>query len=365
MEILALHWVTPTQGTPIQMTTLTPPITLLPQRRVTSYDVASLAGVSQSAVSRCFKPGASVSKATHAKVLQAARELGYTPNAAARSLITRRSNQIALMISHGAALQFPEVLAEMSRQFGAQGVRILLFALPAEGDAERTLADVWQHQVDGAVVAARLSAGQVAEFDKRGIPCVLFNRNIPECAVNAIVCDQVEAARLMVSRLAAAGHKRFALVDGPRGSAMAQERARGVAGRLTELRLPAPLVVAGEDDYASGARGMREIVSRFAGLPDAIVCGSDAIAFGCLDTARHEMGLDVPGSLSITGFDGVAQATWLSYNLTTLRQPVHAMARAASDMLGALIADRNVAVQRRVFSATVVEGTTARLGPVF
>lgn len=347
------------------MTTQTPPLILLPQRRVTSYDVASLAGVSQSAVSRCFKPGASVSKATHAKVLQAARELGYTPNAAARSLITRRSNQVALLIAHGAALQFPEVLSEMSTQFSRHGVRILLFALPAEGDAERTLADVWQHQVDGAVVAARLSAGQAAEFDKRGIPCVLFNRSIPECAVNAIVCDQVEAARLLVSRLAAAGHKRFALIDGPRNSAMTQERTRAVSARLAELRLPPPLVVAGDNNYESGARGMREIVSRFAGLPDAIMCGSDIIAFGCLDTARHEMGLDVPGSLSITGFDGVPQTAWLSYKLTTLRQPVQAMAQAAADVLGALIVDRAAPVQRRVFSATVIEGATARLGPVF
>ncbi|UUZ49038.1 LacI family transcriptional regulator [Massilia sp. B-10] len=96
-------------------------------RRVTSYDVASLAGVSQSAVSRCFKPGASVSKATYARVMQAATALDYTPNAAARSLITRRSNQIALLVSNVVTLHYPEVIAELSRQFSLQGIRILLF----------------------------------------------------------------------------------------------------------------------------------------------------------------------------------------------------------------------------------------------
>ena len=334
-------------------------------RRVTSYDVATLAGVSQSAVSRCFKPGASVSKATYKRVMQAAQELDYIPNAAARSLITRRSNQVALIISNVAALHFPEILAEMSRHFSRGGMRILLFALPSEGDVGQALAEVWQHQVDGAVVAACLDAAQVAEFEQRGVPFVLFNRTLRERAVNAIVCDQVEAARLIVSRLAAAGHKRFAMIEGPHDSVIAQDRTRGVADRLAELGLAAPLIVAGEYDYASGARGMREIASRINAIPDAIVCGNDVMAIGCLDTARHEMKLSVPGQVSITGFDGITQAAWLSYNLTTLRQPMQAMALAASDMLGALIADNSTCPQRRVFSATVVEGATARLGPAF
>lgn len=334
-------------------------------RRVTSYDVARLAGVSQSAVSRCFKPGASVSKTTQARVMKAAHDLDYIPNAAARSLITRRSNQVALIVSNLATLHFPEVLSELSRQFGRRGMRLLLFALPSEGEVDQTLADVWQHQVDGAIVAARLSAAQAAEFDRRGVPFVLFNRNLSERSVNAIVCDQVEAARLIVSRLAAAGHKRFAMIDGPHDSAIAQERTRGVAARLAELGLAAPLIVAGSYDYASGARGMREVVSRLGRVPDAIVCGNDVMALGCLDTARHELQLDVPGVLSITGFDGVAQAGWLSYKLTTLRQPMQAMAMAASEMLGARILDKSSGPERRVFSATVVEGATARLGPLF
>lgn len=334
-------------------------------RRVTSYDVARLAGVSQSAVSRCFKPGASVSKATHARVMKAARELDYIPNAAARSLITRRSNQVALIISDVATLHFPEVLSELGRAFGQRGMRILLFSLPHEGEVEQTLADVWQHQVDGAIVAARLSPAQLAEFDKRGVPFVLFNGDLDERSVNAVVCDQVAAARLIVTRLAAAGHKRFAMIEGPPDSLVARQRTRGVTERLAELHLAPPLIVTGNDDYASGARGMREVVGRLGCIPDAIVCGNDVMAIGCLDTARHDMRLDVPGKLSITGFDGVTQAAWLSYKLTTLRQPLHTMAMAASDLLGALIAGKDAGGGRRVFAATVVEGATARLGPEF
>jgi DNA-binding LacI/PurR family transcriptional regulator len=332
-------------------------------RRVTSYDVATVAGVSQSAVSRCFKPGASVSKATYARVMKAATELDYTPNAAARSLNTRRSNLVALIVSHLVTLHYPELLAELSRQFSLRGMRILLFSQPRESDIGDILSEVWQHQVDGVVVAARLSDQQVSEFERRQLPFVLFNRNLRDKSVNAIVCDQVGAARTMVARLAAAGHKRFAMIDGPPGSMVAQERTRGVAERLAELGLAPPLTVSGNHDYASGARGLHEIIERLGHLPDAIICGNDVMAIGCLDAARHELKIDVPGQLSVTGFDGIAPASWLSYKLTTLRQPVRQMAQATAEMLVGLIGSGGSGPERRVFSAHVIEGATARLGP--
>ena len=103
------------------------------------------------------------------------------------------------------------------------------------------------------------------------LPFVLFNRNQRDMDVNAIVCDQVGAARTMVAQLAAAGHRCFAMIDGPPDSALAQEHQRGVAGRLAELGLAAPLMVNGNHDYASGARGLREIVERLGRVPDAII----------------------------------------------------------------------------------------------
>jgi len=197
--------------------TSSPSASILPSaaHRVTSYDVALLAGVSQSAVSRCFKPGASVSPATHAKVMQAAITLDYIPNAAARSLITRRSNLVAVIISNLANLYYPQVLSDLSQQIARLGKRLLLFTLEREADIGRVLSDVWQYQVDGAIVAAALSDEQMAEFGKRAVPLVLFNRSPREHAVHAVLCDQAEAARLLVSRLAEAGHRQFAIIDAP------------------------------------------------------------------------------------------------------------------------------------------------------
>ena len=121
---------------------------------VTSYDVAARAGVSQSAVSWCFKPGASVSAATRARVLKAAKELDYVPNAMARGLITRRSNLVAVLISNLTNLYYSEVLSELCQQFEKRGMRVLLFTLPHEADVDKMLAYVWEYKVDGVVAAA-------------------------------------------------------------------------------------------------------------------------------------------------------------------------------------------------------------------
>jgi DNA-binding LacI/PurR family transcriptional regulator len=100
--------------------------------RPTSYDVAQRAGVSQSAVSRCFRPGSSISPKTRARVVAAAADLGYFPNAMASGLITRRTNLVAVLISNLTNLYYPEVLAEITRRLSERGIRVLLFTLQAE-----------------------------------------------------------------------------------------------------------------------------------------------------------------------------------------------------------------------------------------
>ena len=333
-------------------------------RRVTSYDVALLAGVSQSAVSRCFKPGASISKATYARVMEAALALEYIPNAAARSLITRRSNMVAVIITNQANLYYPELLAELSQQITARGKRVLLFTLARGADVDRVLPDVWQFQVDGVIAAALLTEAHIAEFERRRVPLVLFNRTLRDSAVNTVTCDHLEAGRMLASRLAAAGHRRFGIIAGTEDSSVASERRRGACERLAELGLPPPIVVPGRYDYASGAAGLKAIIAQLGSEPDAIICASDVMAIGYLDCARHELGIDVPGQLSVAGFDAVEPSNWLSYNLTTLRQPMPKMATAAADLLCAVIDSHETQAERRVFSAQFIEGATARLTPL-
>jgi DNA-binding LacI/PurR family transcriptional regulator len=331
-------------------------------RSVTSYDVALQAGVSQSAVSRCFKPGASVSSKMRERVMRAARDLGYTPNAIARSLITRRSNLVAVVISNLTNLYYPEVLAELSAQASARGIRVLLFTLSAESEADQVLEQIWQYRVDGVISAARLSPDQVAPFEKRGVPLIFYNRYLRDRPVNAVFCDQSDGARVLVQRLHQAGHRRFGIVAGPPDSVVGQERVRASLERLGELGVSDVPVVPGAYDYESGVNGLHELAKRLRRPPQAVICANDVMAIGCMDAARFDLKLEVPQKLSIVGFDGVGPAAWASYRLTTLRQPVKRMSEAAIAMLVDRLENPALPPERLVLSGVLVEGGSARLG---
>ena len=329
--------------------------------RVTSYDVARQAGVSQSAVSRCFKPGASVSKKMRARVMKTAEDLGYQPNAIARSLITRRSNMVAVVISRQTNLYYPEVLVQLSQRFSERGVRVLLFTLERESDIDVMLDQILQYQVDGVVEAARLSGPQIDLMEKRGVPLVFYNRSLKDRRVNSVCCDQAEGERSLVNGLVAAGHKSFGLISGPEDSAVSVERTQGALERLTELNIKSVTVVPGDYSYESGVAGLLDLKARMGKLPDAIICANDVMAIGCLDAARHQLGVKVPEDLSVVGFDGVGPAQWQSYDLTTVRQPVRRMTEAAVSMILERIEHPELPPERRTFSGILIDGGSARM----
>ncbi len=334
-----------------------------PRRRVTSYDVARHAGVSQSAVSRCFKPGASVSKKMRARVMKSAKELGYQPNAIARSLITRRSNMVAVVISQQTTLYYPEILVELSQRLSERGVRVLLFTLEHESDIDVLLDQVLQYQVDGMIIAARLSGTQIDAIEGRGLPFVFYNRSFRDRQINAVCCDQTEGERWLVNRLVEAGHSSFAIISGPEDSAVSVERTQGALERLRELDVGEVVVVEGDYGYASGASGLHRIRERLGRLPEAVICANDVMAIGCLDAARHDFGIEVPAQLSVVGFDGVGPARWSSYDLTTVRQPVRRMTEAAVSMILERVEDPGLRPEKRFFSGIMIEGGSARLSP--
>jgi len=296
------------------------------------------------------------------RVRRAALKLGYTPNAIARSLITRRSNLIAVLISNLTSLYYPEVLSELSAHATRHGERILLFALPHESDIDDSLDQVLQYQVDGVIAAVRLSPQQLDAFDARRIPVVFFNRYLRDHPVNSVCCDQVEGARVLVSRLHKAGHRRFGVIAGPKDSVVGEERVRATLDRLQELGIKDTPVVRGGYDYESGAAGLHELVKLGKRAPQVAVCANDVMAIGCIDAARFDLGLDVPGKLSVVGFDGVGPSTWLGYRLTTIRQPIQRMAEATLMLLMDRIENPKLPPEKRVLAGQILEGASANLG---
>jgi DNA-binding LacI/PurR family transcriptional regulator len=328
-------------------------------RRPTSYDVAVKAGVSQSAVSRCFRPGSSIAPATRAKVLAAAKALNYRPNAIAAGLITKRSGFVAVIISNLTNLSYPEVLSELGKRFSERGIRVLLFTLDAESEVDGVLDQVWRYQVDGAIVAARLSPAHLKQFGTNGVPVVLYNRTGEQEPVPSICCDSLAGERLLVDRLVEAGHRGFGIIGGPLDNSVSRDRVEGARQRLAELGLDAA-IVNGAFDYASGKSGLIALHEQLGKRLDAVICANDLMAIGAIDAARGTLSLAVPEDVSIVGFDGVGPGQWDSYRLTTIRQPVRRMAEAAVQMLCERIADPTMPPETRSFAGQLLAGQTAR-----
>ena len=305
-----------------------------PRRRATSYDVARLAGVSQSTVSRAFIANAPISAPMRKKVLVAARQLSYRPNAVARSLTTSRSRVVAFFVPNIGNPLYPFVLEAFSRRLRALDHQILL--LPLVESADEALAWLIQYQVEGLVITAAsplaLSKAIARKCLTARIPVVLFNRYFPDVRVASVNCDNARGGAAAAETLRAAGHRRFAFIGGPEATSTHADRRAGFVDRLRELGAPAPLIETTAFSYSGGhAAGLKLLARR--DRPDAIFCVTDLIALGVLDAARHGHGLKVPGDVSIVGFDDVPMAAWAGNDLTTVRLPVEAMVARAVELL--------------------------------
>lgn len=331
-----------------------------PPRRATSYDVARAAGVSQSAVSRCFAAGGSIAAETRERIVQAATRLGYRPNALAQGLISGRTGLVALLISSLTNLYYPEVLDELTRRLTTRDARVLLFSLAAEGEVDAALEQLWRHSIDGAICAARLTDAQVRLFDEHRVPLVLYNRMPDDASAASVCCDSAAGERVLVERLLATGHRRFGIIAGPADSYVGEERRRAAQDRLALAGLEPARETRGDFSYASGREGLRRLLAD--GPIDAAICVNDLMAIGAIDAARDEFGLVPPADISIVGFDGSGPATWSSYRVTSIRQPVGRMTEAAVSMLMERMADPDIPGERRLFAGELVMGTSASLG---
>lgn len=306
------------------------------ERRVTATDVARRAGVSQSAVSRVFTPGASVSKAMADRVRAVAEELGYRPNVLARSLITGRTRIVGLVVGYLENPFYPEVLEALSAALEALGYHILVFhAADGEGEenVERVVGELMDYQVDGLVTASvQLSDRLVARCRAAGLPVVLFNRGLPGSGLSSVTSANRAGGAAVARFLVENGHRRIAHIGGLQTASTGLDRWEGFRDALKEAGQQVHAVAQGgfdRDRAIAAARGMMAAPEP----PDAIFVANDHMALGVLDALRHGMGVEVPGRVSIVGYDDVPAAAWQAFDLTTVRQPVDRMVAAAVDIL--------------------------------
>ena len=211
--------------------------------RVTSFDVAALAGVSQSAVSRAFNPGASLSETKRARIVEAARKLNYVPHSIASSLTTKRTTIVAMIVGSLKNPFYVEALQLFSRKLQNQGRQILVFTAGEGMCTDAIIMRVLRYQVDGIIItSANLSTRMTGLSQERGIPVVLFNRNVPGAEAACIRCDNAHGGDVLADALLAAGARRFAMITGDQGATTSQDRVRGLLDTLAESGVRASTV---------------------------------------------------------------------------------------------------------------------------
>lgn len=328
---------------------------------VTSSQVAAHAGVSQSAVSRAFTPGASISPKMRAKVLASAKQLGYRPNAIARSLITSRSRIIAVVMAYLDNLFYPNVLEKLGRLLAAENYHLLLFTGLMDRDSDPVFDQLMQYRVDGIILASTSLSSELAEeCATAGIPVVLFNRTTERDAVSSVTSFNREGGRRIAEFLVAGGHKRFGFIAGLETSSTNRDRHQGFSEGLARHGITDFVVGVGNYNRADAEAAAREILSR-PDRPDALFVANDHMAVAVIDVARYEFGLSIPEDLSIVGYDDVGPARWSSYAITSMSQPVNKMVDATVNILLAQITSGEIEAEHRILSGELMVRNSARL----
>lgn len=331
---------------------------------VTSMDVARLAGVSQSAVSRAYTPGASVSQKTAEKVRRAAAQLGYRPNILARSLTTGRSRIIGLVVANLDNYFYPEAMEKLSAALQALGYHLLVFMVEDQRESvDKVLEDLLAYRVQGIVMASvSMSNTFASNCVAEGIPVVLFNRYQDDRRLSAVSSDNYRGALALAEFLLAGGHRKIGHIAGAPGASTQRDREAGFLQALEAHGLDWHCREVGHFRYDQAQAAAREIFSA-TDWPDALFVASDHMAFAIMDTLRHEFSIRIPEEVSIVGFDDVPLAAWPSFDLTTVRQQADKMVEAVVQLLQAQIDKEQTPARRITVGTQLVVRGSARLPP--
>ncbi|WP_226782471.1 LacI family DNA-binding transcriptional regulator [Oceaniglobus trochenteri] len=338
----------------------------MPNERVTSLEVARCAGVSQSAVSRVFTPGASVSKAMRDKVLRAAEDLGYRPNILARAMITGRSRIIGLVVAYLENQFYPEVVERLSVALQNKGYHVLVFmSSPTVGDVEDVMREILDYQVDGIVLASvSMSSVLSGKCHEHGIPVVLFNREQDDARMCTVTSDNHLGGRMIAARFAADGHRHIGYIAGLEEASTQRDREAGFRAGLAEAGLEITARQRGNFVYADARTAAFEM---FTGrdIPDAVFVCNDHMAFAVMDVLRSKLGLRIPEDVAVAGFDDTPIAAWPAYDLTSYRQPINRLVAATVDMLMRRIEGTQTEPERvKIAGDLMVRSSTRNTGEI-
>lgn len=304
--------------------------------KVSSHDIAKLAGVSQSTVSRVINNNPRITEETREKVFAAMRELGYTPNAAARTLITGRSHLIGLVVSNIANPFYPLVIEGIVASAEEHDYNVILGNTQESPRRQMDyLKLLVEHQVDGVILTSALASSRdtLEHFRRGGTPLVLVNRVLDGSNVDSVHIDNRHGGYRATSHLISLGRRRIAYAGGRPDSSTHQHRYEGYRQAMAEagLAIDKTLVTSGDFTQLSGTISAHHLLA-VPERPDAVVCSDDLIALGLID-ALLGAGVDVPDDIAVVGFDDIPLASLRQIGLTTVRQPAAELGQRAFQLL--------------------------------
>ncbi|QMV14516.1 LacI family DNA-binding transcriptional regulator [Vibrio spartinae] len=297
-------------------------------------EVARLAGVSRSAVSRTFTPGASVSKDTRQRVLEAAKALNYHVNHLARGLSNERSRPVCLL---GANLNAPyqaRLLDTLTQRLQQAGRAVMVINTSGlEADADAALRQTLNYRASATIVLSGTPQASLVETCvNSGQHVILVNRAGQFEGADHISLDYSSSMFDALYMLKQAGCRRLAVVSSTIQSPSLLGRENIFLEAAQEAKIKCHVYHCGSTSYQTGVDTARQIlVSR--NRPDGVFCVTDLIACGFMDAARQEFNLNIPDDICVIGFDNIEQAGWLSYQLTTFGQPLEDMTNAIIERL--------------------------------
>lgn len=323
---------------------------------VTISQVAKRAGVSSTTVSHVINETRFVSSAVRERVQQAMDELGYQPNALARSLRRGETHTLGLILPDSSNPFFAEVTQNVEVAAFDQGYNVILCNAEGSPAKERLYLDVLQkRQVDGLILLSTGEDGEsLSQSLRRDIPIVLVDRDLPTADADVVLADNRSGAFLATSHLLQLGHRRIGCISGPSHITPSARRVSGYIDALADsgIAFSDTLVVRGDFHPESGRVGAHVLLGR-PDRPTAIFACNDLMAIGVV-RAASERGINVPTDLSVVGFDDIQLASYITPSLTTVVQPKAEMARTAVQLLVERMTDRSLSARRRVLSPMLV-----------
>lgn len=322
--------------------------------RVSSIDVARLAGVSRSAVSRTFTEGAYVSEQTRAKVLKAANALGYRPNAIARGLSKRRTGIVGVVASELSNPFYSELLESLALELQARNLASLVLVVETER-IDDLIDTLLSYQVDGVILtAATMSSVMATACLKAAKPVVMLDRYSPHENVCSVASDNLKGGRIAAEHLINIGRSRIAIIEGLRDTSSSADRSRGFRDGLRGAGMLPVAEVEGDYSYHGGIKAAHALLSTHAGRLDALFCSNDTMAIAAMHVIREELGLRVPDDIAVVGYDNSEMSAWGQYDLTTVDQDIAAMVQSATAVLLDRIRDPSLDVDHRVLPPRLV-----------